>query len=203
MGGALEINQAAPARVGDETRRAVHDIVRLYGSEWREQPMVLLTLHIVQVELAKLPHFEQSAICGFRNALNKCRHPTCALQEWYNCLRVWTRLHWPIPGRIRNRVNYYDSRVDTTDSYDIVNRADATGPKVTRLISTAMNACLTIAWHSAYPWLTTQSERQWGDSMVVPAGHSWESFLWGIATGTDPQQTMTCRTEAAGLPNAN
>ena len=61
----------------------------------------------------------------------------------------------------------YDSRVDTVVSY--VNRADATVPEVTHLISTAMNTmpCLTSAWHSSYPWFTTQSERRWGDSMVV------------------------------------
>ena len=32
------------------------------------------------------------------------------------------------------------------------------------------------------------------------AGNSWELFLWEIATGTDPHQTMACRTDAAGLP---
>ena len=48
-----------------------------------------------------------------------------------------------------------------------VDRADATEPEVTHLINTAMNTCLTIAWHSSYPWSTTQPERRWGDSMVV------------------------------------
>ena len=60
---------------------------------------------------------------------------------------------------------YYDSRVDTAVSY--VSNADATGPEVTHPISTAMNTCLMIAWHSSYRWVTTQSERRWGDSMVV------------------------------------
>ena len=59
----------------------------------------------------------------------------------------------------------YDSRVDTEVSY--VDRDDATEQKVPHLINTAMNTCLTIAWHSSYPWSTTQSERRWGDSMVV------------------------------------
>ena len=49
----------------------------------------------------------------------------------------------------------YDTRVDTVVSY--VDRADATEPEVTHLINTAMNTCLTIAWHSSYPWSTTQS----------------------------------------------
>ena len=58
-----------------------------------------------------------------------------------------------------------DSRVDTAVSY--VNRADATAPKVAHLINTAMSTCLAISWHSSYPWAATQSERRWGDSMVV------------------------------------
>ena len=59
----------------------------------------------------------------------------------------------------------FDSRVDTEVSF--VNRADATVPEVTHLIITAMNTCFKAAWHSSYPWSTTQSERQWGESMVV------------------------------------
>ena len=60
-----------------------------------------------------------------------------------------------------------DSRAETEVSY--VNRADSTLPEVAPLINIAMNtvSCLTSAWHSSYPWSPTQSERRWGDSMVV------------------------------------
>ena len=74
------------------------------------------------------------------------------------------------------REGQYDSRVDTAVSY--VNRADATVPEVTHLINTAMNTCLTIAWHSSYPWSTTQSERRWGDSMVVLMDEAG-NFIYG------------------------
>ena len=62
------------------------------------------------------------------------------------------------------RKGYDDSRVDTAVSY--VNSV-STGPEVTHLINYAMNTCLMIAWHSSYPWSTTQSARRWGDSVVV------------------------------------
>ena len=78
---------------------------------------------------------------------------------------------------------YDDSRVDTAVSY--VNSADDTGPEVTHLINNAMNTCLTIAWHSSYPWSTTQSARRWGDSMVVlldRAGHSFTGKLRAALT---------------------
>ena len=51
----------------------------------------------------------------------------------------------------------YDSRVDTAVSYVI--RADATVPEVTNLINTAMNTCLTIAWHSSYPCMVYHTVR--------------------------------------------
>ena len=73
--------------------------------------------------------------------------------------------------------------VDTAVSY--VDSADDTGPKVTHLINNAMNTCLTIAWHSSYPWSTTQSARRWGDSMVVlldRAGHSFTGKLRAALT---------------------
>ena len=63
------------------------------------------------------------------------------------------------------RQGEYDSRIVTAVSY--VNRADATVPEVTHITNSVMNTCLTITWHSSYPWSTTQSERRWGDSMVV------------------------------------
>ena len=61
------------------------------------------------------------------------------------------------------RQGYDDAygRVDTAVSY--VNSACGTGPEVTHLTNTAMNTCLTIAWHSSYPWRTTRSARRWGE----------------------------------------
>ena len=71
-------------------------------------------------------------------------------------------------ARKADRKGYDDSRVDT---------ADDTGPEVTHLINNAMNICLTIAWHSSYPWSTTQSARRCGDSMVVLLDRAGHSFI--------------------------
>ena len=61
----------------------------------------------------------------------------------------------------------------------------STGLQVTNLINYAMKTCLTGAWHSSYPWSTTQSARRWGDSMVVlldRAGHSFPGKLRAALT---------------------
>ena len=52
----------------------------------------------------------------------------------------------------------------------------STGLQVTHLINYAMNTCLTIAWHSSYPWSTTQSARRWGDSVVILLDRAGRSF---------------------------
>ena len=116
-----------------------------------------------QIELNKLQHLEQSVIRRFPAALNRCRHPGCPCRV--------TRSHATL-DKVLNDVarkatgkGQYDSRVDTEVFY--VDRADATEPEVTHLINTFMSTCLTIAWHSSYLRSTTQSERRWGDSMVV------------------------------------
>ena len=89
----------------------------------------------------------------------------------------------------------YDSRVDTVVSY--VNRAGATVPEVTHLINAAMNTCLTIAWHSSYPWSTTQSERRWGDFMVVLLDEAGNFFYGKL------RLALTCREEAVRFPTEN
>ena len=127
-----------------------------------------------QIELSKLRHPEQSVIRRFPAALNKCRHHASP--------RVMPRSDATVDKMMQSvarkaaREGQYDSRVDTAVSY--VNRADATVPEVTHLINTAMNTCLTIAWHSSYPWSTTQSERRWGDSMVVLMDEAG-NFIYG------------------------
>ena len=74
------------------------------------------------------------------------------------------------------RQGEYDSRIETAVSY--LNRADASVPEETPLLNTAMNTCLRITWHSPYPWSTTQSERRWGNSMVVLMDEAG-SFFYG------------------------
>ena len=118
-----------------------------------------------QIELSKLQHLEQSVIQRFPPALNQCRHRDCPRRVARSDAYVDKVAQ--VVARKAAWQGMYDSRVDTAVSYDIVNRADATVPEVTHLINTAMNKCLTIAWHSSYPWSTTHSERRWGDSMVV------------------------------------
>ena len=73
------------------------------------------------------------------------------------------------------RQGYDASRVDASVSY--ANSAD-TGLQATHLLTTAMNTCRVISWHSSYRWATgtTQSERRWGDSMVVPLDKPGNSF---------------------------
>ena len=64
---------------------------------------------------------------------------------------------------------------------------DAAVPEVDHLIDTAMNTCLTVAWHSSYPWPTTQPERHgatagWRRLHGGVGGQGWELFLWETAT---------------------
>ena len=68
--------------------------------------------------------------------------------------------------------------MDTPVSY--VDSVDATVPEVTHLINTAMDTV-------------------YGGT----AGQGWEPFLWKTETGTAPQQTMACMTEAVRLPCTN
>ena len=118
-----------------------------------------------QIELNKLQHLEQSVIRRLFNTLSRCRHPACTQRVARSSADV--DKHAQDVARKAARQGYDDSRVDTAVSYEIVNSADDTGPEVTHLINTAMNTCLTIAWHSSYPWSTTQSARRWGDSVAV------------------------------------
>jgi hypothetical protein len=133
-----------------------------------------------QIELNRLQLLEQSIIRRFPNALNKCRHPAAlhrVLQSSVNLDK-----HAKDVARQANRTGYSDSRVDTEVTY--VNSIEA-GLEVTHLLNYAMNTCLTIAWHSSYPWSTTQSARRWGDSVVVlldKAGHSFTGKLRAALT---------------------
>ena len=106
-----------------------------------------------QIELSKLQHLEKSVIRRFPAALNRCRHPGCPRRV----TRSPAILDKVLQDMARKATSKgeYDSRVDTVVSY--ADSADATEPEVTHLINTAMNTCLTIAWHSSYPWSTTQS----------------------------------------------
>lgn len=108
-----------------------------------------------QIELSKLQHLEQSVIRRFPAALNQCRHRACPRRVTRSDATVDKMIQ--AVARKATGQGKYDSRVDTAVSY--VNRANATVPEVTHLINTAMNTCLTIAWHSSYPWSTTQSEQ--------------------------------------------
>ena len=110
-----------------------------------------------QIELNRLQHLEQSVIQRFPNALNRCRHPACTQRVVRSSADMDT--HAQDVARKAACQGYDDSRVDTAVSY--VNSADDTGPEVTHLINNAMNTCLTIAWHSSYPWSTIQSARHW------------------------------------------
>ena len=116
-----------------------------------------------QIELNRLQHLEQSVIRRFPNALNRCRHPACTQRVVRSSADV--DKHAEDAARKAARQGYDDSRIDTAVSY--VNSADDTGPKVTHLINDAISKCLTIAWHSSYPWSTTQSARRWDDSVVL------------------------------------
>ena len=109
-----------------------------------------------QIELNRLQHLEQSVIRRFPNALNRCRHHACTQRVVRSSADMDKHAH--DVARQADRLLNDDSRVDT---------ADDTGPEVTHLINNAMNICLTIAWHSSYPWSTTKSARRWDDSVVV------------------------------------
>ena len=124
-----------------------------------------------QIELNRLQQLEQSVIRRFPNALNKCRHPAST----HRVLQTSVDLdkHAKDTARKADRKGYDDSRVDTAVTF--VNSPEA-GLQVTHLINYAMNTCLTIAWHSSYPWSTTQSARRWGDSMVVLLDRAGRSF---------------------------
>ena len=184
MNGALEGDQAASDRVGSRQKRKVC----LYGREWRDQSMVLPTLCIrivscgKQIELNRLQQLEQSVIRRFPNALNKCRHPASTHSLRVLQSSVDLDKHAKDTARKADRKGYDDSRVDTAVTY--VNSL-STGLQVTHLINYAMNTCLTIAWHSSYPWSSTQSARRWGGSMVVlldRAGHSFTGKLRAALT---------------------
>ena len=124
-----------------------------------------------QIKLNRLQQLEQSAIRQFPNALNKCRHPACTQRVVQSSADL--DKHAQDTARQADMKGYDGSRVDTAVTY--VNSL-STGPEVTHLINYAMNTCLTLAWHSSYPWSTTQSARRWGDSVVVLLDRAGRSF---------------------------
>ena len=130
-----------------------------------------------QIELNRLQQLEQAIISRFPNALNKCRHPAASRRVLHSSVNL--DKHAKDVARKANRTGYDDSRVDTAVTF--VNSLEA-GLQVTHLINYAMNTCLTMQWHSSYPWSTTQSERQWGDSVVVLLDKAGQFFTGKLKT---------------------
>ena len=151
-----------------------------------------------QIELITLHHLEQTAIRRFPAALSRCRHPGCTRRV----TRSPAILDKVLQDVARKAAKgQYDGRMDTEVSY--VNRADATEPEVTHLINTAMNTCLTIAWHSSYPWSTTQSGRRWGDSMVVLLDEAGNFFYGKLRLALTHNKRWPAGEEAVRLPTEN
>ena len=170
MGGALEssIRQHQTGLASDREETYAYMAANGGISQWFFLPYVSCGK---QIELNRLQQLEQSIIRRFPNALNGCRHPASPHRVMQSSVDL--DKHAKDIARKANNTGYDDSRVDTAVTY--VNSLDA-GLQVTHLINYAMNTCLTIAWHSSYPWSTTQSDRRWGDSVVVMldrAGHSF------------------------------
>ena len=47
-------------------------------------------------------------------------------------------------------------------------------------LNDAVSAWQTVAWHSSYPWSTTQASRRWGQSTVLLYDHSGNSFVGSL-----------------------